>query len=528
MPPSQRNVKNDFTADCRAALVFMVSLVVIGLLNNAYLNMPPVWDVAAGTFAPAIYLYENSFDILSLLNQPGYMDAGPNVHSLGLVTILTWSVIKLTAGESQLYLPVLHLVQFVFSAFVLTMTYKMARRLFDNVLAVGITVLLGFFPVFLVQTSYLYTEIAGALLFLLWVNAWASGHYRRMMVYAILACTVKGIGLVLVPVQVLLLTVDSSLSIRRRVAAMTASVSIPVVLKVFEKSLTASTSFAGPGEIKVRPVFDNLLQVPDLLALVMLSLAFPLVCLVRETLCAKNWLLDSMTTMSTGDYCGRLWLGIMLTPPVFMLFLISVPLTGYDFFPLPRYYVWILPFMLLILGRTLMALPPLVFSRQNQAALILLLFIGFSISNRNGNFYPAGLAPTSFSISERSFEYVDYYRAQQAGVRAVAKMARGVPVIVTRGEYYFLSNPLMGYVDKKVENIKFVLLPPYNSGRLTDYPEKFFILDTSSNRYHGIHLIKSIVEQASTDKKYLVETIENYRHGPYFSTLFRVGPAIER
>lgn len=527
MPPAQKSVEGDFTTGRQSTLVFLVSLIVTGLLNAAYLHMPPVWDAAAGNFAPAIYLYENGFDIRSLLNQPGYANAGPNVHSLGLMTILTWGVMKLAGGESGVYFPVLHLLQIVLSALVLTTVYEMARRLFGSLLAVGITVLLGTLPVFLVQTSYLYTEIAGALLLLLWANAWASRDYPRMVAYLILACAVKAIGFMLLPVQFLLLAVDRSLPSRQRASVMVISLAIPIGLELLEASSARVISFAGPGAITVGPVFDALVQVPDLLVLVVFSLAIPLLGLAREAARRKSRLLDNAVMMANGDYCSRLWLGVALMPPAFMLFLISAPLSGCDFFPLPRYYVWILPFMLFIFARGLVAIPFWFLAKQHLAMLILMLFAGFSVMNRNGNFYPAGLAATSFSIAERSFEYIDYYRTQRAGVRAAAERAARLPIFVTRGEYYFLSSPLMGYVDKKVENIRFILSPPYNSGKLSDYPENFVILDLNSNHYHGIHLVESIVEQASNDNKYYVEKIANDQYGRYHTSLFKIGVVVE-
>jgi len=526
IPLSLNIHKNDFTVGRQSMLVFTIAFVVVGLMNATYLNMPPVWDAAAGVFAPAIYLYENDFDILSLLNEPGYLEAGPNVHSLGLITLLTCGIIKMTGGQPQIYLPVLHLFQIVLAAFVLTMTYGMARQIFGSTLAAAVTALLCLLPVFLVQTSYLYTEVAGSLFFLLWVKAWAARHYLRMIIFVMLACMVKDIGFVLVPVQVVLLVVDSSLTKRQRAGFIAVSVLTAVGAKTIEMSLNSATLFARPRPVGIKPVIDTLMQVPDLLGLVVVSMIFPFAYFVRWSVLAKNKFQDEMATITKGDYCNRLWLGVAIVPFMFVIFLVFVPLAGHDFFPLPRYYVWIMPFMILALAKTLLISSSWSFVRQspahNKVMFTLILFMAFSILNRSGKYYPSGSSKTSFSIAERSFEYVDYYRAQRAGVQAVAELSGKAPVIVTRGEYYFLSSPLMGYVDKRVEKLGFILSPRYKSGNISDFPEEFIVLDLNSNRYHGINIVKSVIEQASNSKCNSIDKLTNYKFGRYESVVLRI------
>ena len=53
-------------------LVFLGFFILACILNWDARYEKPVWDTAAGVFAPAIYLYEAGFDFYSLLEEPGF------------------------------------------------------------------------------------------------------------------------------------------------------------------------------------------------------------------------------------------------------------------------------------------------------------------------------------------------------------------------------------------------------------------------------------------------------------------------
>ena len=66
----------------RGLFVTLSWFLVIVALNQGMLFAPPVWDTAMGVFPPALYLYQNSFDIGSLILEENWWQGGPNVHSL--------------------------------------------------------------------------------------------------------------------------------------------------------------------------------------------------------------------------------------------------------------------------------------------------------------------------------------------------------------------------------------------------------------------------------------------------------------
>ena len=194
-----------------AFIIFSIFLALVFIFHWQYLTMPPVWDAVAGVFAPAVYLYENNGDYSQLIAQAGYADAGPNVHAFGLVTFLTYFVILLTSGDPTLYLPLLHIIQFVISALTLTAMFGVTRYLLGTLQASLLSACLLLSPVYFVQTSYLYTEIAGAALILFAVMSWATRNYGRVILFSAVACMVKSIGLVLVASIISLIVFDATI-----------------------------------------------------------------------------------------------------------------------------------------------------------------------------------------------------------------------------------------------------------------------------------------------------------------------------
>jgi len=409
---------------------------------------------------------------------------------------------------------------------VLTLTWSISRRLLNHKLVSNeAAVLLCCLPLFLVQVSSLYTEVAGALFFLLWANAWGARRYISMTLYSLLAFMVKEIGLVIIFVGFALLFCDGTLSKRQRAAVLGLSFLIVLGALAAVTGRVPVWQLAKSGGINFKAVFAILMEVPDLLVLVVLSLTFPAAYLLSRLESHVTPVKIEIVAMINGDYCQRIWLAIAIVPTAFLFFLACIP----GHLPLPRYFVWVLPFMVMIAARTLMLLGSFVAWQdkrvpclKNLPSFILIGWIVFSLSNHTGSFYTDGLSLTSFSIAERSFEYIDFYKAQRTGVRILAEKANGNPVIVTRGEYYFLSSPLMGYVDSRPEKLAFILSPPYESGILADYPAEFLLLKVNSNRFQGGHLVDSILNQALSSASHSVEMLAHHKFGDYESTAFRV------
>ena len=137
-------------------LMTLFWLMLIIILKHDVLLAPPVWDTAMGVFPPAIYLYENNFDVLSLLKEPNWWEAGPNVHSLSLVTWVIALVMNLTNDAGHTFL-VLHSLTFLLTAFGLTYYVRLVRSFgIDASIAFASALFVLVFPLVLVQVGYMY------------------------------------------------------------------------------------------------------------------------------------------------------------------------------------------------------------------------------------------------------------------------------------------------------------------------------------------------------------------------------------
>jgi hypothetical protein len=514
-------------------LVFLAFFLLVTLVNWSYLRMPPVWDTAAGVFAPASFLYETHFDLSTLLQSKGYFDAGPNVHSLSLLTILTYLIIALADGRLQIYLPLLHLMQFAFASVVLTSVYAIARQVFGALFAVCISITVLVIPIFLVQTSYLYMEVPGAALVLLAILAWSEKRLRLMTMLSIAACMLKGNGLALVITLIALLLLDLGLHLRKRFAFAVLVAGSAIAVEAAKWSIAPEIHIASNTYLSyLLALIQNLSKVPDLFFLVILSAIFPLLFFWEHRFLSLAAFIDKLYMLTAGKPGDRVWLGITIFPVVYLIFIVMLGLSGETVFAVPRYFVWSLPLMVLTVIRmvpffpkTLVASSPKKLnpsSLRHIAISALVIVTILSVINREGRFYPSKQNLRSFSIAERSFEYLYFYRVQKAGVEAISQYAEGKPLFVTRGEYYYLSTPLMGYVHKHVPNMHFILEPPYSSGELDLFPLDFLILDSNSNIMHGQNVIDSVLNQAVNSSNYDVGLLSQYQSGPYHCRLFRI------
>ncbi len=491
-------------------VAFLVCFGAVAVLNASFIRMPPVWD-AVGVFAPAVYLYESGFDLAGLLALPGYVAGGPNIHSLSLVTFLTWTAMWLSGGQPSLFLPGLHATNFAFAGLAAAITFSLSRRLIGGLAAAILTAAVLLFPPFLVQSGTLHTEMAGAALVMLGLASFGARRYVGMVVCAVASCGVKSFGLVLVVPLTVLIAADASMPRSRRVA-WCCGLLLPTILVEATKWAAAPAMEGQPQSLAVHldQMLSHLCAVPDLLVLLALAL---LACLHQVVRVFRKGLQASLD-----DDTERIRLAIALVPVSCLAFVAVVPLTGADFIPLHRYYVWILAPALIAVAAFLSTI-----GGRRVVAIALAGFVVYAGLNRSGRFYPeAGEKIRRFSIVERSYEYVDYFQVQLQGVRGVASVAPERPAFVTRGEYYYLASPLMGWVDRPVRDVHFVLEPPYDSGHLSHYPSDFYVLDADGHPYHGQRVVRSLVIQATVRTDWKKGIVAEWESGPYTAKLLRI------
>ena len=526
-----QNLTADAPTVTELLLFSALSLFLVAWLNTSLIHMPPVWDAASGVFAPAIYLYETGFDFKALLSEPGYLSGGSHVHSLSLVTLLTAVVFWLTKG-SKFSIPVLHGVQFLFTTVALTATYRLARlscgRFTGGLLALMVLV----FPVFRVQTGYLYTEILGAALVLLTLYAWVRQKHCWAIFFVFLACADKSLGLPIAGALAVVIAIDAKLPMTMRVRYSAVLIILVGLLEYGKWTLQPMNNTTIERHLSSLDVFFyRLIMTPDLIVLICIALLWVLF-LFSEIGKQDKLILRELSEHTQRGERERVSVGLALFVCAFLMFFLMASQYVKIFIPLVRYYVWILPLLLLILmeaiqstiawASRILGKKPSVRAYLVARNSVLIASVVLSLYNSDGNLYPNIDGKRKFSIAERSLEYLKYYDVQRYGVESVAGHDQGLPVFVTRGEYYFLSSPLMGYVPTRIKDLRLILQPPYDAARLRDYPSDFMLLDSFSNSFHGQTSLMTILREARGNNRYEVMTVDSHANGPYMTTLYRI------
>jgi hypothetical protein len=217
------------------------------------------------------------------------------------------------------------------------------------------------------------------------------------------------------------------------------------------------------------------------------------------------------------DAPDRVRARILLLAGAFAGFYLLVPLTAVEVYVLPRYYVQLAPFVLLLLVDAAWR------RLGGRGALALLLLLGvFFVANRRGDFL--GLYPpvpgNEFSLAERSLEYRDLLSAQRALIQAAAALPEDVTLFYGLPEHFLFAWPRMGYVEATPANGRCVWIerreprsPP---------PERFAILYNFVG-YGGARLV-ALQRAAQADPTRRLRA-PPFDRGRYRTVLVEVGPA---
>ena len=514
-----------------AARFFLAFLLILGLKWNVLLE-PPIWDAAMGLFPPALTLANNGFDLLELLALPGYEEGGPNAHSTSLVTLATAAVLWISGGGTRGFL-ILHLLHFAVAALAIATLFRIARPVFGGVTTLLLCLSVLLHPVFSTQVGSLYMEVVLFLFAALALIAWTERRFWPALFWATLAYTVKETGII-VPATLAMATLLERHTLAEKAKRIGQIAAFPVlwtaivaVLRriaisqsddfVFLPSLDAV--FGGIGQYLTR----FLLNVPDL---VLYLVAF----FVTAIVCAKP-VLGALTREpmepSARDQGHRelLVLGYsgMLIVFFILLFMVALPVAAGFTIVLPRYYVMILPFLLLWLGygskRT--------FGRRldSPAAVCFVLLSAFFVLNWNGALYPMDIDTegpgNDPALTERSNAYRRLLALEMAAIRALEELPEGVPTYYGHYEHYLLEYPGLGYasgplsnghnfsVESLAELVNETPMPPCIYA-LFNYP------------WLGGEKILGLIRFAQTTPGVSAEVVQEFRDGRYVIILVRI------
>lgn len=494
---------------------FIAAFTLVCVVNWDARYEKPVWDAVGGVFAPAIYLYENGFDFVSLLKEEGFPQAGPNVHVFTPITPITAAVLWLFDGDNEKVYFSLHMIQFFLTGLLLRVLFQFCQRWFGVAASIAIVLATFFFPPFLVQSRYMYMEIGGSLCVLLVYVFWVGGQYRLAAISVVAACAVKSFGLPIMLSLVLLLLVEKEGRLKKlqyAVVVILACVAIEGV-RWLQGTNMSSPARGGYDSYLVNQFYNRLTQTPEMFLMILILFVAGGWFLLRNARSfAERFAGNDVSSLRVEE---RMLLAGMLFVASFVGFLALVPLSGKGFYPLTRYYIWVWPvliitsssFLYCLLGRLEIGKKAVVLNALIGVVSISLAM--FFWANKGGKYYPHyGEDITAFSIAERSLEYKSFNK-MQSSLLASAEKIEGADVYLNLFDTYYTSSPIMGYVNSAKNNFRNIVSYHQNQVDINEYPDHFYMV--LSNVAHGGNYMGSIIVQALKDKEsYEVALVDQY------------------
>ena len=467
---------------------------------------PPVWDTAMGTFPPAIYLYENSFDVFSLLQLDNWYSGGPNVHSLSLVTWVTAGVMHITGDPTATFV-ILHLLTFLIAAIGMALTVRLLIGFGLSPVVSWLSALaILLFPVTLVQTGYLYTEIPVMTLTVASAELWRQGRINLAIVMVLLALMVKLTAIAIIMAMLLMLALTFKATPTRNGIRLGLLAALTVVIYKLPTILGKPNLFnAGWGtpELLIAQLVARMHAVPDLAWLVMLSIACS-IGLLMYLLCKSG------IAQVTHNFTQQSLIVCLLIPLIFSSLIV---LNAYrESLLLPRYLVPVIPFSVIALVYSLKVL-----RLERLLIPLLVLSVVFSLANFNGKYYPFN--STSFSVVERSHAYLDFNQTKVETIEAIDSFSGEIPVYVTRELHYMMSHPMMGYVDNIRKNVFPIFIEPHVGLPLEQFPDQFYLAQASV--IHGGRKMTQLVNEAKSRDDYQV-TESTFSNDDFSATIYEI------
>lgn len=496
--------------DLPAPAQFGFWFVIILLAKAGSLFEPPVWDAAMGVFPPAIFLHESGFDIRELLQQGNWWQGGPNVHSLSLFTWFLAAVMSLTNSATMTF-AIVHVVTYGLVAYALVL-FSRALKL-DGITAPAIlsgTCLLLFLPLVLVQVGYLYTET--------WVMAFSIGawaHWREGRVGIAVAIGAVALFIKLTGIAIAACVGAALvLSLLRAPRSRARWILVPVLplallgVRALPKWLGAAPvpgpSWGDP-DFLGRALIERLGAIPDITLLLALGMFSSLAyAALRLRPGAEPF------ELRTPDPAVGGRLICLAVPFVFAAGMLASIFSQILF--LPRYLVPAIPFSIaaiLILAHTV--------GRDRLVTIGLTAFSCLALLNFDGRFYSPEFG--TFSVVERSHAYKKFHQVQMELIDAIERAPERLPVYVSKELDYMLSHPMMGYVDRKMPQVRALYAADTRGRSIDEYPPEF-LLAYSNPRHGGEEAAR--LAQAAQIRPDIELRVRRFEHDGFHTTLFWV------
>ncbi len=528
--------------------LFCVWLLVIFVLKWQSLSEPPVWDAVFGLFPAAGELADNGFDLSSLLKKPNCRVGGPNTHSESIVTWITAGVLWLV-GKGPRAFAILHLLHFAAAAWTLAVLHRFTIPLWGRLMAGLFTGTLLLCPLFRVQVGALYFEIPLVACTVAAVVAFSQGQLGRSVFWSTLGVLVKQAGLVVAGALALAaLCQPGSLTQRFKrgvcfaasglVAAFWPLVSTPVLAGVTERSPPGSW-----WQFLTESHFGYLAAIPDITA------AFCLVALIGLFRLREVWQsltsdaashsdtvseptavapsdaqpdqpVTSNTSATVATPTRALGVAFLLVVMFALFFYVMPYLARLVVLGLPRYFVFILPFIFLALTHWLTLL-----ISPRRTAIVLAGVAMLFVANRDGRWYPPDKRD-EISVLERSENYRLVVAAQREAAQTAANLPDDAVIYYGFEDHFFQKYSWLGYANRTHPGGRALFLPDERpkSTKMADLPEHFFVIYANPNLFgYEAHLI---LRSASKDATRKVRLFRRCQRGPFRIDIYEVSTVV--
>jgi len=493
------------------ATQILIWFVLILAIKFDTLFAPPVWDTAMGVFPPAIFLYENNFNIVELVKLPGWWDGGPNVHSLSLWTWLIALTMKITQDPTTTFF-VLHSITFALTALAISL---LVRTLFlkqiHSSLAIASGLLLLLTPLVLVQIGYMYTESPiMALSILVWVS-WFHQREGLAVVLALIAIGIKLTGLIIgiCIIPLLLLRLIDQFSIKRLILLAIIPAGYFIINSLYGwLNGVPQGNFWGETSAIFRDTYARAMHAPDVTLIIMVGIISSIIYAIFVW--RKTYVLNPIPTLL--KYCTKDGSNfIVISYPFLFCLGIVFSLYNNQLF-IYRYAIPIIPFAIVSLALLSLAI-------RCQAVTLIFVAIActFAIYNYKGKIYNHTLA---FSIVENAHAYQNYVAAQKGVIEQLSSLDDDTPIFVSRDIDYMTSHPMMGYLDKIKPNIIGIYKTEYEVIDIDDLPSEIYIVYSVPG--HGGERIAALRHDLVEENKWGAERTYDHRFRNHLMRLRRI------
>lgn len=501
--PNQLALLVDRYFSLRSSYQTLLWFCLILLIKSDTLFAPPVWDAVSGVFAPAIFLYENNFNIAELVKQETWWLGGPRTHTLSLWTWLVALIIYITKSPIVTYL-ILHLLTFGLTAVAFSTLLKCIDEYeVDRLLILIGGALIITSPLVLVQIGFIYTEIPVMCFSIFALSAWQKNNEGLAVVFAIIALSIKLTGLAIA------VSIGLVLFFRFLANPTLKRVLLALSLLAFFVVLMSAPSWLGQinethglswGKEKTRmfvSLYGRAYSIAEIITLIYIGLISSLVLFFFST----NFFVSRNINQSPYIYepFGGIRMILISFSLVFFASIAFATYKGYLF--LPRYILPMIPFAVISILLLIKAL-----NFETSFKILFLIFCCFNIYNHNGALY---VPKKSFGVAERSHHYQAYSQGYIELINNISELPDDVPIYVSRGVGYLVSHPMMGYLEKPKPNFYKIYRPEYISKKVSDFPQNYYLIVSTKSTAHGGTRIREILKEVKESPNHEVEELYN-------------------